>query len=193
MNKLVRITNALHGTAFASVVVGDGLIKVFPASPDAEEWSIWAQEQCKTLDEINDSLGYAYQSELPVPVTEENQLLIKSLIGDSQISDVMDFASESSLELIHSFGTNVRRFAVKNLPSDEYSVTSMGIREFVPSSRQLVIDYKAMSFLSESTYSDVSYHVKKARALWDPDLGPGGGWRCPPGTQFGGYITDRWY
>jgi hypothetical protein len=32
---------------------------------------------------------------------------------------------------------------------------------------------------------------KGARAIFDPKLGPSGGYRCPEGSQFGGYITDR--
>ena len=32
---------------------------------------------------------------------------------------------------------------------------------------------------------------KGARAIFDPKLGPSGGYRCPEGSKFGGYITDR--
>jgi hypothetical protein len=32
---------------------------------------------------------------------------------------------------------------------------------------------------------------KGARAIFDPKLGPSGGYRCPEGSQLGGYITDR--
>ena len=42
----------------------------------------------------------------------------------------------------------------------------------------------------------MAYEIKRTRAAWDPTLAvPGtdrqGGWRCPPGTRYGGQITDR--
>jgi hypothetical protein len=58
------------------------------------------------------------------------------------------------------------------------------------------INFKAKSFISERDTSSIAFEVKRTRATWDPSLAvPGterrGGWRCPPGTNFGGQITDR--
>lgn len=54
------------------------------------------------------------------------------------------------------------------------------------------INYKALRFVRSKRIATLSFDLKAAAADWDPDLGPSGGWRCPEGTQFGGYITDRW-
>lgn len=56
--------------------------------------------------------------------------------------------------------------------------------------------YKAKSFVSETNISSIAYEVKRTRAVFDDSLAiPGtnrrGGWRCPPGTRYGGQITDR--
>ena len=56
--------------------------------------------------------------------------------------------------------------------------------------------YRAKSFIIERDTSSIAYEVKRTRALWDDGLAvPGtnrrGGWRCPPGTRYGGQITDR--
>lgn len=64
-------------------------------------------------------------------------------------------------------------------------------KKVVRTSRQAYIEYKALSFTSENLIAKANYNVKGARAVFDPDLGPSGGYRCPSGTQYGGYITDR--
>lgn len=56
--------------------------------------------------------------------------------------------------------------------------------------------YKAKSFINETNMSSMVYEVKRTRAVFDDSLSiPGtnrrGGWRCPPGTRYGGQITDR--
>lgn len=56
--------------------------------------------------------------------------------------------------------------------------------------------YRTKSFISERNISSISYEIKRTRAVWDDALSiPGterrGGWRCPPGTRYGGQITDR--
>lgn len=61
---------------------------------------------------------------------------------------------------------------------------------------QDLINYRAKSFINEQDLSSIAYEVKRTRAVWDDALSiPGterrGGWRCPPGTRYGGQITDR--
>jgi hypothetical protein len=56
--------------------------------------------------------------------------------------------------------------------------------------------YRAKSFTAEANKSSIAYEVKRTRAVFDNSLSiPGtnrrGGWRCPPGTRYGGQITDR--
>jgi hypothetical protein len=58
------------------------------------------------------------------------------------------------------------------------------------------INFRAKSFMSEQNTSSIAYEVKRTRAVFDDSLAiPGtnrrGGWRCPPGTRYGGQITDR--
>lgn len=64
-------------------------------------------------------------------------------------------------------------------------------KQTVPENRQAYIEYKALSFVSENLIAQANYNIKGVRAVFDPDLGPSGGYRCPKGSQYGGYITDR--
>lgn len=56
--------------------------------------------------------------------------------------------------------------------------------------RQFMVEQKAAQYRATSTRSAMPL-TKGVRAIFDPDLGPSGGYRCPEGTQFGGQVTDR--
>lgn len=56
--------------------------------------------------------------------------------------------------------------------------------------RQFMVEQKAAQYRATSTRSAMPL-TKGVRAIFDPDLGPSGGYRCPQGTQFGGQVTDR--
>lgn len=60
-----------------------------------------------------------------------------------------------------------------------------------PTQRQFVIEQKALTYRVRENRPTLALQTKGVRAIWDPDLGPGGGWRCPEGTRYGGQITDR--
>ena len=71
--------------------------------------------------------------------------------------------------------------------------SSVGIldRTLPANSRQFVIEQKALAYRVHEDNPSVHLQTKGARAIWDPNIGPSGGWRCPEGSRFGGYITDR--
>lgn len=73
-----------------------------------------------------------------------------------------------------------------------YGVVDYPINRRSPELWRSSIAYKALRFRRSGRLATLSYDLKASAADWDPGLGPNGGWRCPEGTQFGGYITDRW-
>lgn len=193
MNKVSVINNVISESTFAIVVMSKGAIICYPVTESAQEWTDWANENCKSFDEVKESLNYTLQCELPSSLNEYSVFEYKDLLSDETYDEIFAHAVDSSIELVDAVGGHGRRYAVKDLNASTYapSATGLPLRDVASNSRQAVINYKAMSFRAENTYSQISYEVKKSRALWDPDLGPSGGWRCPPGSQFGGYITDR--
>ena len=56
--------------------------------------------------------------------------------------------------------------------------------------RRFMIESKAAEY-RKHTGQPSGLLQKGARAIFDPKLGPSGGYRCPEGSKFGGYITDR--
>lgn len=57
--------------------------------------------------------------------------------------------------------------------------------------KQNLIEFRTSSFQRESDFASYVFQVKRVAAVWDADLPPQGGFRCPPGTRYGGRITDR--
>lgn len=57
--------------------------------------------------------------------------------------------------------------------------------------KQNLVEYRTSSFQNESDFASFVFQVKRVAAVWDPDLPPSGGFRCPTGTRYGGRITDR--
>jgi hypothetical protein len=57
-----------------------------------------------------------------------------------------------------------------------------------PENYRASIQYKGLAHRYDRNMASMSYEIKRARALWDPELE---GWRCPPGTRNGGDFTDR--
>ena len=193
MNKFSQVTDIQTGQAYAFVIVKSDGVNVIPALSNSNEWAEWANQTCKSFDDIQESLSYDLQCELPVLLNDRIIDGVKSLLKDEQFAIVSDLAEVSSLEMVDAVGGHGRRYAIKSLETYEpiESPTTLPLRSFASNSRQSAINYKALTFRAESTFSEVTFEVKRARALWDPDLGPSGGWRCPTGTQYGGYITDR--
>ena len=193
MSKIVLIKDAIKDEPYALVSYDSMEVKAFALTDDAEEWSEWANQSCKTIDEIRESLTYSLQTELPRPATEIELDGIKQFTTSERFIQIKSAISESKLEMVGTFSRQSRRFAVKTLKDSELpeSPSSLPLTSFSAQSRQAIIEYKALSFRADNKFSATAFEAKGARALWDPALGPSGGWRCPQGSQFGGYITDR--
>ena len=193
MSKIVLIKDSIKDEPYALVSYDSMEVKTFALTEDAEEWSEWANQSCKTIDDIRDSLTYSLQTELPRPATEVELDGIKQFTTSERFIQIKSEIVESKLEMVGAFSRQSRRFTVKTLKDSELpeSPSSLPLTSFNAKSRQAIIEYKALTFRADNKFSATAFEAKGARALWDPDLGPSGGWRCPSGSQFGGYITDR--
>ena len=193
MSKIVLIKDSIKDEPYALVSYDSMEVKTFALTEDAEEWSEWANQSCKTIDDIRDSLTYSLQTELPRPATEVELDGIKQFTTSERFIQIKSEIVESKLEMVGAFSRQSRRFAVKTLKDSELpeSPSSLPLTSFNAKSRQAIIEYKALTFRADNKFSATAFEAKGARALWDPNLGPSGGWRCPTGSQFGGYITDR--
>ena len=62
MSKIVLIKDSIKDEPYALVSYDSMEVKTFALTDDAEEWSEWANQSCKTIDDIRDSLTYSLQT-----------------------------------------------------------------------------------------------------------------------------------
>ena len=191
MNKLVVITDALNEQTYAVVAYNNTLVKAFPVSQSSEEWTEWVNESATGIDDVRESLDYTLQAEFPRPTTDVELLHLEDTLAPEHFTEFKSLFGESTLELVDAVHGHGRRFASKSFNGGLPDVVSIPLTQFKPESRQAAIEYKGLTHKAENRFSTTFFEAKGARALWDPNLGPSGGWRCPTGSQFGGYITDR--
>lgn len=78
------------------------------------------------------------------------------------------------------------------------NVTDVPISGLPLDKRADLIHFKAQAFAADR--KDASWSATRSYTLeykgikpdWDPNIGINGGWRCPPGSRYGGYITDKY-
>lgn len=54
------------------------------------------------------------------------------------------------------------------------------------------LNYKALKSRRSRELTSMKYDLKSNDAVWDPNIGPNGGWRCGTDVTAGGEFTDRW-
>jgi hypothetical protein len=57
---------------------------------------------------------------------------------------------------------------------------------------QNTVNFKALQFRRAREISSIKYDLKNNNAIWDPNVGPNGGWRCGTDLTGGGEFTDRY-
>lgn len=193
MNKLVVISDIFSNETFGLVIYGDGETKAFPIADGSGDWADWCNQKNLSISEIREELGVHLQAEFARPLVDAEISNVGNILSADQFAEFKQLVSEPSIELVDAVAGHGRRFQAKAFTPSENSPSSVSVslKAIKPQNRQSAINYKALSYRSESTFAQVGFEVKRARALWDPNLGPSGGWRCPTGTPYGGYITDR--
>ena len=82
-----------------------------------------------------------------------------------------------------------------NTQTDETTIDALvegRILRGSPENYRASIQYKGLSYRRDRNVASMTYEIKRARAVFDPNLADGnGGWRCPVGTRRGGTITNR--
>ena len=182
------IINDRTGKPYAVVGIIPGGTEFYPIAESAVSWASWMTQDFAakkiTKEQLTVTLDNSMVVEGPMPANRTNKPKLEELIkkakkvpkGESD-KEEMEQTEEKALLPVLSL-MDVRLDALED-------------RDW-----RNTINFKAKSLLSDSTKSTFAYEVKRTRAAWDPTLSiPGtdrrGGWRCPPGTRYGGQITDR--
>jgi hypothetical protein len=194
MEQIMIITDAATDKTFAVATEEDGSLRLFGVDSAGQEWAEWVDQETKgrgTLNSIIPTLGYAMRIEGPKPLTRQLRSRLADLLPKVRDDVRLELvegrvkASGKKTAEISPSAKYLHRDLVKSIAANRISATGFH-------NRQNVINYKAKAFFIDRYHASMAYEIKNANAIWDPNLGPSGGWRCPPGTRFGGYITDEW-
>lgn len=194
MEKILIITDATTEDVFAVVTEEGGSLRAFGVDAAGQDWADWVDQQTKgrgTLESIIPTLGYAMRVEGPKPLTRQMRANLSDLLPKLR-DDVKLELTQGRVKISAEKSAQYAPVQKTRTSVGVKSVAGRLISSLGEDNRQNLVNYKARAFFIDRYHASMAYEIKAGRAMWDPDLGPSGGWRCPPGTRFGGYITDEW-
>lgn len=177
-----------------SVTVDDGeKVNAYGVTKTGSRWADWAETKSaqtayeslpnilsrNIFDASSKSLEIV-ESLVPADIFEQ---VVKVLPGDVIVGDGPRHETMGRRYV-------ARHVATKTLNSVPATATRP-LHTFSAEQRRAVVQYKVNRFYTQQKYSTLNLEVKKVRAIFDTNIGPGGGWRCPDGSMYGGRITDR--
>lgn len=165
-----------------------GGTEFYPIAESAVSWASWMTEDFAakkiTKQQLTVTLDNSMSVDGPMPANRANKQKLDELIkkakkvpkGESDKEEVEQTGEKSLVPVI-----SIMDARLDNIEDRDWRNT---------------VNFKAKSFLTDSNKSTFAYEIKRTRAVWDASLAiPGtdrrGGFRCPPGTRYGGQITDR--
>lgn len=194
--KKISLVKDIDTNDLYSIVIRDGDATFsIPVAKSAQTWATWANTKSLLSHDLTQSLEPNLERspsvELNTKVFSHLQERLPSRIV-SQISQHLDESTYvRSGERHRTMGARfVQR---KSLIASERTTNThtTPLHHFHEADRQAVLSFKAQRVLTQQKISTLNIQVKKNRAIFDPTIGPGGGWRCPGATLYGGQITDR--
>ena len=174
------------GKPYAVVVILAGGTEFYPIAESATGWASWMKDEYAarkiSKEQLVATLDNSMDLEGPLSSNRTNKAKIDELIAKAKkvpSAEPIESVKKQKSELVPVI--SLMDVRLDNLENTEW---------------QNSLEFKAKSFIADMNSSTFGYEVKRTRAAWDPTLAvPGtdrqGGWRCPPGTRFGGQITDR--
>jgi len=177
-----------------SVTLDDGVnIKAYGITKNGSLWAHWAET--KTAEVAYESLP-KIMSRSGFNASSKSLEVIEELIPqDVYVQLVKDLPGDVLVGDGPRHETMGRRYVARHVATKTLVAAPSTVRRplhtFSPEQRRAVVQYKVNRFYTQQKYSTLNLEVKKVRAIFDRNIGPGGGWRCPDGTMYGGRITDR--
>lgn len=204
MKKATIIRDKISGQPFAILLpTGGEKIIAFGSVGQGELWAEWAMASSTgMLDNLDVSLAV----EKDVELTDEFVNSLDKTFSASKINDLKFAISKKAVLVIQQTKSLQNNDSSQNDNSSEYEqineenekenidnwpIVDVAIATIDVAYKQAALDYKARAFNLDSQRSSILLQVKGVRAMWDPNMPGGGGWRCPDNTPYGGQFTNR--
>lgn len=198
MKKAMVIRDKLSGQPFAIILPSDGKKPVaFGSSGQGKLWANWAMS---SSGGVLDNLDVSLAVEKDIELTDEFITSLESTFELADLNELKFTISKKALLVIEKVkslaGEEPAKYQQMNEDNEEelidrWPVVDAALATIDVAYKQNALDYKAKAFNLDSKRSSMLLQVKGARAMWDPNMPGGGGWRCPDSTVFGGQFTNR--
>jgi hypothetical protein len=193
MPDISLITKSTTGEVYSIVVISQDRLRAIPVAPESREWAAWVDDSRADFGDVKNCLDFDLQNELPQNLTTKVLCDVQDRAGFAASHNALIASSSDSFLRIRQPHKNLGyRYLSRSVVeqthknSDSFFTSLTGFADPVAAA-----NYKAQRFITQARYAAFSMQLKSIRAFFDPDVGPGGGWRCPEGTINGGQITDR--
>lgn len=191
MERALVINDATSSDIYAIATEIDKSIRIIGVNEAAKEWADWADAKLQGRGKLEDILKFldtSFSVDGPKPLTRPLRAQIAqhmSKFGQQEQTEIANGEiSKTTEKSVFSSFSNGPAIKAKN--------ANIQIRRAsTETNKRALLNYKGLAFRNDQTFSSMGFEVKNRRGVWDPDLGPSGGWRCPVGTRYGGQITDR--
>lgn len=198
MKKATVIRDKLSGQPFAIILPSDGKKPIaFGSSGQGKLWADWAMSSGSgALNNLDVSLTV----EKDIELTDEFITSLESTFELADLNDLKFAVSKKALLVIEKVkslaGEEPAKYEQMNDDNEEelvdrWPVVDAALATIDVAYKQNALDYKAKAFNLDSKRSSMLLQVKGVRAMWDPNMPGGGGWRCPDETVNGGQFTNR--
>ena len=193
MSNVSIITKSDSGEIHSIVLRNEKTLRAVAVSKDSSAWVAWIDDSHATFDDVKNCLEVDLQNEFPQYLSTKVLCDIEDKAGFAAAYNTFIMSDSDSFLRIRSDSPNMgNRFISREIALKENVTTSVynrPLNEFEDLSA--AANFKALRFKTDTKYTAFKLQLKALRAFFDPDIGPGGGWRCPEGTLNGGQITDR--
>lgn len=194
MNKASVIKDINTQELYGAVIHdGKSAAIAIPYSLKSVEWAAWLNDSKATFNEVKAVLDLNLQQELSVDIDRHFVKSVEDQYGEELARKVElyipgdQFVQDGKTH--PTMGTSIRRKSLKGVTRT--NLYSTRLDQIDAKDRQAALNFKARRFRTEQKVTALNIQVKRVRAVFDANIGPGGGWRCPDGTLNGGQITDR--
>lgn len=193
MQGISIVTKSATGEVHSIVVKSGDRLRAVPVAKDSDPWVRWVDDSNASFNDVKNCLDSDLQNELPQAFSTQGFCDIQDKAGFAAAYNTFILSDSDSFLRIKSQSKNMgNRFINKRVALKTDITTSFYNKPLSEFENPVdAANFKAWRFATDTKYAAFKIQLKAVRAFFDPDIGPGGGWRCPEGTLNGGQITDR--
>ena len=199
MKTATVVKDKLSGNPFAIITDTGNRVQIFGTLGQGQIWAVWARLQ-QSLRQVISNLDVTLVAEENINLTQEYIQTLVPFLDENTAQRLIQLVEEKVLLMFSETKSDVPEHEeeydkINELSEEEnidnWPITDTALATIDVAYKQIVIDYKAKAFNLDAQRAGILLQVKGARAMWDPNMPGGGGWRCPDNTAFGGQFTNR--